>query len=192
MTLRPELAVLIARVATGWSRVEERVGYIIVQLLRAEAHTGIKMYQALSSSAAQKAVLRAVARDRLSQEMQDRLESLLAEIRALARRRNDIVHGHWDTSPDHLKELVWTDAADAALSYSEFWSGYNAATDFQKQIDFARDFKGREPKRLLYSKDDFEDVLAKMTVLGSKLAMFSLDIQKLNGPPRDQASVGRV
>jgi len=101
MKERPDLAVFIARVAVGWSRVEERLGYIIVQLLRAEAHTGMKMYQALTSSAAQFGVLRAVARDRLDKDMQDKLEELLADYKKVAKQRNKIVHGHWDTSEQH-------------------------------------------------------------------------------------------
>ncbi len=189
MVERPELAVWIARVATGWSRIEERLGYIIVQLLGAEAHTGMKMYQALSGAGAQKAVLRALARDRLSQEMQDELEALLSDYKKVAGKRNKIVHGHWDTSENHPDELVWTDAADAALNYSEFWAGWAAAPDKNKRFEFARNFKGREIKRLLYSTKDFDEVIREIIVIGTKLSNFSRAVENLNSAPRKETSV---
>lgn len=192
MVQRPQLAVLIARVATGWSRVEERLGFIIVQLLRAEAHTGMKMYQALTSSASQFSVLRAVARDRLDTEMQQRLDDLLADYKKVARKRNKIVHGHWDTSPQHPNELVWTDAADEALSYSEFWAGYNGASDFAGQMNFARSFKGGQHNRLLYGEADFEAVLSEMTVIATRLSDFSIEVEKLHRPVRAKAEIGKV
>ena len=76
MSAHPELAVLIARITTGWSRIEERLGFLI-ELLGAHAHTGMQLYQALSGAASQKAVLRAVARDRLSADAMDKLEEIL-------------------------------------------------------------------------------------------------------------------
>ena len=91
MTARPELAVLIARVATGWTHIETFYGYLVVQLLASHAHTGVKMYKALSGSAAQRAVLRAVARDRLPQHQLDELEAILRTTKSVGTKRNNVV-----------------------------------------------------------------------------------------------------
>jgi hypothetical protein len=94
MTQRPKLAVLIARVATGGSRVEERLGFIIVQLLRAEAHTGMKMYQALTGSASQS--VSCVLSPVIAQYRHDSSNLRpFGRLQKVARQRNKIVHGHW-------------------------------------------------------------------------------------------------
>ena len=180
---------MIARIATGWSRVEERLGSIVVRLLQAEAHTGMKMYQALTSSASQRAVLRAVARDRLNQEMMDRLEALLSEHKVAARKRNKVVHGHWYVSDDHPNELVWTDAADELLGYSEFSSGWSASADMTAKMAFAQRFS-REPKRLLYNEQEFEEILSEFIDVANALTLFNMEIAKLNELSGDEAGLG--
>src|SRR5205823_9088854 len=47
---RPELASFIARVATLWSRVEERLGTMITELLGADPRLGMTMFRAVSAT----------------------------------------------------------------------------------------------------------------------------------------------
>lgn len=150
----------------------------------------MKMYQALSGAAAQKAVLRALARDRLSKALQDELELILSAVKKAAGKRNNIVHGHWYLSENHPDELVWAAASEELLGYSEFWSGYNRHPEQEKKIRFALDFRGKPAARLLYNKKDFEEVLAEITLVGSKLANFNIAVEKLHRFAGKQASVG--
>jgi len=181
MEERPALAVYIARVATGWSRIEERIGFLIVELLGAEAHTGMKMYQALSGSAAQQAVLRAVARDRLSRAMQDELEEILQAFKNAARKRNKVVHGIWHFSEALPDALVWCDSADSLLSHSEFWTGWNSHKTEADQVAWALSAKAsRPPHYLTYDQRDFEEILMEMQDVLHLLVQFVIKCQKAN------------
>lgn len=180
MEARPDLAVYVARVATGWSRVEQSLGYLIVQLLGAHAHAGMKMYKALSSSASQMAVLRAVARDRLSPDQVDKLEDLLRLIKATARKRNDIVHGIWETADDLPDALVWCDSADSLLTHSEFWAGWLSRGEPERLQWAAKEYAGSGPKYLVYKQEDFEQILEDMNLVLARLMTFLNECSDLN------------
>jgi hypothetical protein len=190
MVARPELAVYIARVATGWSRVEERIGFIIVQLLGADAHVGMKMYRALSGSASQLAVLRAVARDTLTKEMQDRLEGILTHMRGAAKRRNNVVHGQWSISDSHPNELVWVDSGDSLMDHSEFWTGWLSRPEDERYDWIVREYRGRRLPYLLYEEADFEDILSDFQVLLAKMIAFIGDCQKTHEAASDASGLG--
>lgn len=166
---RPDLAILIARVATTWTWVEEALGRLFVQVLGTHARTGLMMYQALSSTAAQKAVLRAAAADRLTPEMQQKLEAALKDFQSAARRRNAIVHGLWRLSDDHPDALVWCDVGDHLFDHGDFWAGYRAHAERGEEFEFARNFKGTKKRMLLYKKQDFLDVLEAIVDVGNRL-----------------------
>lgn len=192
MDQRPDLAVVIAKIATTWSRVDERIGHIIVQMMRAEASIAMTMYQALSSSAAQLAVLRALARELLDKPMQDRLEGLLKKVKTARGKRNDVVHGHWHLSPEHPDELVWIDSKDDLLGYSEFWAGYTGAESKEKRTEFLMSYEGRKQKYLLYNKQELTDILTEIIRVGASVSTFNVDLENLNEASRDQTGVGRV
>lgn len=189
MTERPALAVYIARIAVAWSRVEERLGHVVVQLLGAHAHTGAKMYQALSGSATRKAVLRAVARDRLDKPMLEELEGILDDFKKVGGRRNDVIHGQWELSEDHPDELVWYDGNEYMISNSEFWAGYHARPDQQEMLDWARGFKGTPIKYFLYGKQDFEELIERIRQLLFRIQNFTLSLHKIHKPRGDESSL---
>jgi hypothetical protein len=182
---RPELATRIARVAVLWSRVEERLGCITVQLLGAEPIAGTRMYEALTSSADRVAVLRAVAHDRLDRQMRDRLEALLGRYAEARWKRNKVIRGHWYVSDQHPDELVWADPADEAVEAGDFWSGFRARDDFRRQLEFARHYKRRRPDYLLFNKAEFEEILDEIRGVGFALTEFCADLQdEAHGPDR--------
>jgi hypothetical protein len=184
---RPELATCIARVAVLWSRVEERLGCITVHLLGAEPIVGTRMYEALTSSADRVAVLRAVARDRLGEEMRDKLEGLLTRYAEARWKRNKVIRGHWYVSDEHPDELVWADPADETVDAGEFWSGFKAKDDFRAQLQFARSYKRRRPDYLLFNKQEFEAILDEIRSVGYALTEFCVDLQA-----RDQTAEEKV
>jgi hypothetical protein len=175
---RPELAACIARVAVLWSRVEERLGCITVDLLGAEPIAGLRMYEALTSSADRVAVLRAVAHDRLDEEKRDRLEALLSRYAEARWKRNKVIRGHWYVSDEHPDELVWADPADEAVDAGDFWSGFRARGDFRNQLEFARQYKRRRPDYLLFNKAEFEEILDEIRGVGFALTDFCVDLEE--------------
>ncbi len=189
MEARPELAVLVARVATGWSRVELSFGHLVVELLGAHAHAGMKMYKALSGAAAQRAVLRAVARDRLPASLIDELEALLRTAKSVGSKRNDVVHGLWETSEQMPDALVWCDSADHLLTHSEFWAGWLSRDEGDRLEWAATKFKGEGPRYLVYERQDFENILAEINLLLSRLMTFMHECMKLREAPGDKSSL---
>ena len=186
---RPQLATCIARIAVLWSRVEERLGCITVQLLGAEPIVGTRMYEALTSSADRVAVLRAVARDRLDDEMREKLEALLTRYGDARWKRNKVIRGHWYVSDDHPDELVWADPADESVNAGEFWSGFKATDDFRQQLQFARSYKRRRPDYLLFNKAEFEEILDEIRGVGFALTEYCVDLQDRERSTSEKAKV---
>jgi hypothetical protein len=184
---RPELATRIARIAILWSRVEERLGCITVELLGAEPIIATRMYEALTSSADRVAVLRAVARDRLDDKHRDRLEALLSRYAEARWKRNKVIRGHWYVSNEHPDELVWADPADEAVDAGDFWTGFKATGDFRRQLEFARNYKRRRPDYLLFDKTEFDAILDEIRGVGFALTEFCVDLRH-----RDEAAVGET
>jgi hypothetical protein len=174
---RPQLAACIARVAVLWSRVEERLGCITVTVLGAEPIAGLRMYEALTSSADRVAVLRAVAQDRLDEKMRARLDELLERYAEARWKRNKVIRGHWYVSDDYPDELVWADPADEAVDAGEFWSGFSASGDFRDQLQFARSYERRRPDYLLFNKQEFEAILDEIRGVGFALTDFCVDVE---------------
>jgi hypothetical protein len=185
---RPQLAACIARIAVLWSRVEERLGCITVQLLGAEPIAGLRMYEALTSSADRVAVLRAVARDRLDEEMRNKLEGLLVRYAEARWKRNNVIRGHWYVSDEHPDELVWADPADEAVDAGDFWTGFKSRFDFRGQLEFARSYKRRRPDYLLFNKQDLEAILDELRSVGFALTDFCVDLED-RGRPADSSRV---
>jgi hypothetical protein len=184
---RPTLAACIARIAVLWSRVEERLGCITVQLLGAEPIVGTRMYEALTSSADRVAVLRAVARDRLNEEMRNKLETLLSRYAEARWKRNNVIRGHWYVSDEHPDELVWADPADEAVDAGDFWTGFKSHYDFRGQLEFARNYKRRRPDYLLFNKQDFETILDELRSVGFALTDFCVDLEDGEHPADNKA-----
>ena len=180
---RPELATCIARVAVLWSRVEERLGCITVDLLGAEPIAGLRMYEALTSSADRVAVLRAVAQDRLEEAGRDKLEALLKRYADARWKRNKVIRGHWYVSDEHPDELAWADPADEAVDAGDFWTGFKSTGDFRRQLEFARNYKRRRPDYLLFNKAELEEILDEIRGVGFALTDFCADLQDREQEP---------
>ena len=186
---RPELATRIARIAVLWSRVEERLGCVTVQLLGADQIAGTRMYEALTSSADRIAVLRAIAQDRLDDDMRGRLESLLVRYADVRWKRNKVIRGCWYVSDEHPDELVWADPADQAVDAGAFWSGFKASNDFRSQLQFARSYERQRPDYLLFNKEEFDAIIDDIRSVGYALTDFCVDLQDREPARRAEAKV---
>ena len=158
---RPELSACIARIATFWSRIEERLAQTATHLLGAEPHAGM---------------VRALALDALSKEALHRLDELIVRYREAEWKRDKVVRGHWYVSDDHPHALVWADPADEITEASAFWSGYRSSKGFEDQLRFARDYERQRPDYFLFDKAEFESILEEFRALGFAPTDFNLDI----------------
>jgi hypothetical protein len=135
------------------------------------------MYEALTSSADRVAVLRAIAQDRLDEEMRGRLESLLVRYADVRWKRNKVVRGYWYIRDEHPDELVWADPADEAVDAGAFWSGFKASNDFRTQLQFASSYRRKRPDYLLFNKEELDSIIDDIRGIGYALADFCLDLQ---------------
>ena len=95
----PSLAAHIAVIAAMWSHVELGLGHLFSRMLSVDANIGVAMYQALISEAARDAALLAGAKEKLSEELFKDFETLLRQLKSPRRKRNEVVHGLWGTTP---------------------------------------------------------------------------------------------
>lgn len=191
MPARPELAVYIARIATGWSGIEQAFGRLGIQLLGAHAHTGMKMYRALSGSASRNAVLRAIAKDRLPENLMNEFEELMRATKKTAMKRNNVVHGMWELSDDLPNALVWHDSSDGLLNHGEFWGGW-LSRSLEDRFKWALEERRVEPMHLVYEAKDFDEILDEMNLLMARLMTFTRECMKLNEPPSDETSLAKA
>jgi hypothetical protein len=100
---RPELALLAMKVISAWSIMESFLSGVFVQMLGANPAPAVAMFNALTSTAAQNASLRAIAQTSLSKRNQELFEAIQIAVSKLAKHRNIIAHwvwGHTSSLPD--------------------------------------------------------------------------------------------
>jgi hypothetical protein len=185
MQARPELAVYIARVVNASALLDRLTGQLVTYMLGADAHVGMKMYQALSGSGAKRDVLRAVGRDRLNDDLKQRLKRLIVSSEAASKQRNKVVHGIWAYSEKYPDDLIWSDPASTALQSSAFWSYYAQVKNDKDHVLKLLEYKGgRAEPHVLYGAAEFEAILdAALTVINDTqaFAVSVHDFQKVAG-----------
>jgi len=104
---RPDLAVKIAQIANAWAVLEANAGACLGVLLRGDPTASIAMLSKVQTATAKAQAIRAVGTAILAQDEVTELKGLLQRYEALAKRRNDVVHGMWGTTPQWPDHLVW-------------------------------------------------------------------------------------
>ena len=110
----PKLAALVAEAIAAWSQVEMALGELLVAMLGANAIPAISMYNALTSSVAQLAAVKAAAATSLDIDDKDLFDALLSRHKPLAKARNRFAHWAWAYSPDIPKTLLFCDPTSLA------------------------------------------------------------------------------
>lgn len=113
MAMRPELAAQVAIVVSTWSYVETSIGRLLSFMMGVKSEVGIAMYLALSGSAAQDAVLDAVAKDYFSQDRLDIFHAIRKCSEGPRRQRNLVVHGLWGYNQEMPDSLLWLPPQEA-------------------------------------------------------------------------------
>lgn len=180
---RPELGCCIGRVAIGWSLVEERLGFAMTQLLGVEPRRGMTVFRAMSGTSSKLAIIHALAKERLNNDMQTRLDELLGRYASAKSSRDQIVRGHWYVSDDHPDAIVWADPSDEETGASEFWAGFMASGDFHEQVKFARDYSRPRPNYVLFDRNDFQEIFEKFRAVAFALTDFIIEMKEAEGQP---------
>lgn len=103
---RPALAVKIALIAAHWQWTEDLLGLVFAHLVGGASEAAMTTFHAIKSRDIRRDVLLAVAKDRLSEDMQARILVAFKEARRIANRRSEVVHASWATIESRPNSLL--------------------------------------------------------------------------------------
>ena len=180
--LRPNLAVLVAKIIASWSEAEARLANVLVTMLGAHADPAIAMFQALSSTNAQTDAIDAAAREVLAEEQFERFDAIMAIFRRARKKRNRLAHHTWATIDDLPDALALIDPAgrvQSALTINKLIRGVYKEEDPMRRaqdVVFARD------RIFIYREQDFQEILDETTRVTKYLGWFDLYISPYPTP----------
>jgi hypothetical protein len=161
---RPHLSAYIAAITTEWERVDEMWGVILARALGASGSVGIELFQAVTGSAAQSAILKTGIRRAIlhDADLLDRFDSLLKDYGKRSRERNRVVHAMWGYFKERDDVLVAAEGGWLARTHAN-------ANDMWREADE----RGSGPPDFrmpvtVYSKKDFEEILLRIRQVGGE------------------------
>ena len=153
---RPELSAHIGAIATMWTVIEEGWGYILAEMLGADAKTGMLIYLSLTGTATQTTVLSTVAEQTLPDSLLQQFRDLMKASRGRARERNTIVHGRWAIDPGDPSGLVLAERDWFPRQFAEMRHFYMRIYNLLDLSEGeAPAFKSPEAPYFIYRKPDF-------------------------------------
>ena len=154
---RPKLALLAMAVISDWTHLELWLRNVFLSMLGTNPRPGAAVYTSLSSTAAQKSALTAVAKLALDPELAEVFEALLFLFSRVARMRNKIAHWQWAYSPQSpdavilidpdaiFEQTIW--GRDTQAHIAKIRAGQNTGNPWAPMFDSAS---------LYYAKDFLE------------------------------------
>lgn len=167
---RPALAVKIAQIANAWAVLEANSGTCLGVLLRGEAKASIAMLSKVQTATAKSQAIRAVGIAVLSAQDLAELKGILTRYEALAKRRNDVVHGMWGTTPQWPEYLVWAPPeviSNTAIGMLEMHMSGKGEEFLEEQ----------KAKFVVWKAERFDDLFADIQQLIKDLIKFTMGQQ---------------
>ena len=159
ITLRPNLAPLIAQIIARWADIEANVASILAFVLHAEAGPTVAMIQAVRSATAQMDMIEAAGAAKLQDPELEVFEAVLRLARRAASKRNNVAHHIWAYSPDLPEALLLIEPP----AYLELFVAVSAAIRDpnvpppDNQPDRTRTF--------VYREQEFLEIISEMKVV---------------------------
>lgn len=111
---RPELAARVAHTIAMWSLVELSLSQLLSVILHSDAQVGATLFSTIRAESGRLAMIRAIAEDRLTPEMQHEYAALQKRITQVGSYRDAMAHGNWAASDDDPDCLILVDARHVA------------------------------------------------------------------------------
>jgi hypothetical protein len=102
-------AVLIALVATHWSKIEQSLGLMYTWLLMGQEPSAFALYHKLVDLNLKETAFVSAAEDKLPPDLIAEIRNLFVDLRKLSARRAKIIHGTWCTTPTKPSSLLLAD-----------------------------------------------------------------------------------
>lgn len=163
---RPEHAEKLGQIVCWSGRLESLLGWTLALFSRGSAAITVPMFNAVTSTDAQRAMLLVAAKQALQSNELDAFNELMEDFRPRYGERNKLVHNLWGHSDDYPDRAVWCKAADVSSMIAEA-----AAFTEPEQLHSMDDFS---TKCVLYSVQDLNDV-------GLRLSDYTLRVNSFLG-----------
>ncbi len=156
LAARPQHAAALGMIVSTSGRLEALLGWLLAFFSGGSAAITIPMFQSVTSTDAQRAMLEAAASKALSGAELAHFNMLMEDFRPRYRERSRVVHNLWGHSDDHPDKAIWCPADEAAafmarVAGSTSASEVNAATISDLSI-----------KCMTYSVKDLTDIADRL------------------------------
>jgi len=168
---KPELAAKIGQIVAISGLMESRLSAILASVSGGNVEVTMAMFQAVNSTDAQRAMVKAAAEVALSGHELEALLELMDEYRNRARERNKIVHGIWATADEFPDALLLGRAADLAAMakrITQLNGEWSSATEDLTEVIWRN--------CMVYEAKDFDDVISRLKGFDNQLANFWMSL----------------
>ncbi len=142
-------AVLIALVATHWSKIEQSLGIMYTWLLLGQEPSAFEFYHDLINLQLKEQAFMAAAKSKLPKDLIDEIAKFYTELRKLSARRATIVHGTWCTTPTKPQSILLADPRHVNQKLNEM---------LRYVVDIKKDQSKIKPKmEFPITPDEFEE-----------------------------------
>ncbi|MBX3484804.1 hypothetical protein [Phenylobacterium sp.] len=196
LSQRPEHAARLGMIVACSGQLETLLGYLLAHLTQASASVTIAMFDSVTSTDAQRAMLTAAAEQALAGAELLEFRDLMAEFRTRYGERSRLVHNVWGYSPQHPDKAIWCQSKDA----TSFSARFMAAAVGDDTLDlFVRDIPNPIWRSCsTYTVKDLTDVYERLDQYADRIRAFIVKLQlehPVLGPrlaPADEASDGQA
>ena len=167
---RPELAARIALISGLWNEIEARIIAFLAIMANEQAKMAISIFFAVKNDAAKRATIETISHQNLSPADFDRFQEVLSETGKRYNERNTMVHGLWGVSAKYPDKLLWADIKNTTMLHVDMLK--MAQPSFKPEEREKRLIQSQK-EFVVYSKKDFDDIIARMNGTYEQLSNFS-------------------
>jgi hypothetical protein len=163
---RPEHAMAIGNIVGVSGRLENALGWLMAFLSQGSAAITIAMFNAVSSTEAQRAMLAAAAEHRLRGAERDAFDDLMEDFRPRYRERNRIIHNVWGHSDAHPDKALWWKSSDLSTSAAALAASATVEDVHKTEQD------DLSLKAMAYTVKDLQDIAARLAEFTGRVQNF--------------------
>jgi len=112
---RPELAVLVLRVISFWSLIDQKMNSLLSALLKSQYRLSMVMLQTVDSQSLRRTIIRKIASEVLSRDDCGLLSTVFKIVASSERRRNEFAHHIWAVNQNRPDTLILINPKDINL-----------------------------------------------------------------------------
>jgi hypothetical protein len=187
--MRPGLAILIANVASHWSKLEQTISLWYATLLSGQEPSALASYHSVFDITLRHTQFKAAAKSKgVSQDLIDESDQFHAKVKKTATRRNKVVHGIWAICIDRPNTLLLCEPDAVNKSLDQFLHDMHERIDtisrrmttpVEKVDPFVFDVMNVD-EFMEYGENDFNDICKAIISLEAGALEFFMKISNFS------------